>query len=164
MKGFGSDNHSGIHPQILQAIMSANDGHYPSYGTDPLSLKLESRFQEIFGPHVRSYLVFNGTAANVLSLRGILQPGQAVLCSDVSHLHQDEGAAPEFFTQGKLLPQPSNNGKLQLSQLKEQIIRKGDQHYSQIKAISLSQPTELGTVYSLEELKEKHRRYFDRSL
>ncbi|MEQ1666598.1 MAG: beta-eliminating lyase-related protein, partial [Bdellovibrionales bacterium] len=99
------------------------------------------------------FFVFNGTAANVLALRFLAERHQSVLCSDISHLNIDECGAPEFFV-GKLIPIKHSQGKISLSQLKEALIRRGDQHYSQIKVISLTQPTELGTCYSLNELKE----------
>jgi threonine aldolase len=153
-RGFGSDNHSGVHPEILQALLAANIEHAPSYGTDDWSDRAQKIIQREFGPQTEAFFVFNGTAANVLSLRSMLAPYQSVLCSDVSHLNVDECGAPEYFTGGKLLPQASKLGKISLQDLKNALIRRGDQHYSQPKVISLTQPTELGTVYSLQEVRE----------
>jgi threonine aldolase len=153
-RGFGSDNHSGVHPQLLESMLQANSAHAPSYGTDEWSEKAQALLQKHFGAGTKSFFVFNGTAANVLSLRALMKPYQSVFCSDVSHLHLDECAAPEFFTGGKLIIVPSENGKMRLSDLKRQLIRRGDQHFAQTKVLSLTQPTELGTVYSLNEIQE----------
>lgn len=153
-KGFGSDNHSPVHPQILKAIIDCNQNHAPSYGTDELSHAFQKKIKSYFGPDTESFLVFNGTAANVLCLKAMLQSHESVLCSDVSHLNVDECGAPEALVGCKLIPVPSNEGKVSLSDLKKRLIRRGDQHFSQVKAVSLTQPTELGTCYSLKELKE----------
>ncbi len=154
MKGFGSDNHASVHPQLLGSIQQANFDHAPSYGTDVWTEESDREFKNIFGENSQSFYVFNGTAANVLALKSMIQSFESVLCSDVSHLNVDECGAPEFFTGGKLIPIPSQEGKLQLSDLKQALIRRGDQHFSQVRAISLTQPTEMGTVYSLQELRE----------
>lgn len=152
-RGFGSDNHAGIHPRILAAIAEANTGHAPSYGTDEWSQKAEGRFRELFGADSEVFFVFNGTAANVTALQALTQSYQSVFCSDVSHLAVDECGAPEFFTGAKLIPIPSQDGKLAVADLEAAWIRRGDQHYSQSQVLSLTQPTELGTAYSLEELR-----------
>lgn len=153
-RGFGSDNHSGIAPEMLQALIEANQFHAPSYGTDDWSLKAEEIFKTHFGTQSQVFFVFNGTAANVLALRSLVKPYQSVLVSDLSHLNVDECGAPEFFTGAKLLSLQSHQGKISLADLKASLIRRGDQHYSQVRALSLTQPTELGTCYSLKELKE----------
>ena len=153
-RGFGSDNHAGIHPRILSAIAEANTGHAPSYGTDEWSQKAEKAFQNHFGPETEVFFVFNGTAANVTALQALTQSYQSILCSDVCHLNMDECGAPEFFTGAKLSLIPSTNGKIAVSDLEAAWIRRGDQHYSQAQVLSLTQPTELGTAYSLEELKK----------
>lgn len=153
-RGFGSDNHSGVHPEIFKALLRANEAHAPSYGTDEWSDRAIEIFRKEFGPQTEVFFVFNGTAANVLSLRAMLAPYQAVLCTDHAHLNVDECGAPEFFAGCKILDLPSTHGKISLDTLKEALIRRGDQHYSQIKVISLTQPTELGTVYSLQEVKD----------
>lgn len=164
MKGFGSDNHSGIHPSILKSIIDANIDHAPSYGTDELSAEAIRIFKTHFGPQIDVHFVYNGTAANVLSLRAGMKNYQSVICADQSHLNIDEGAAPEFFA-GKLIPVLSENGKIKIDEVEKQIIRKGDQHFSQVKMISLTQPTEVGTCYSLDEIKtivqlaKKHNLY-----
>lgn len=152
-RGFGSDNHAPVHPQILASLAEINHGHVPSYGTDAWSEQTAKDFCRHFGPETKSYFVFNGTAANALSLASLCRPYHSVLCSDVSHLNVDECAAPEFFFGGKLVLIPSNNGKISVDGLDSFLVRRGDQHHSQVKMLSLTQPTELGTVYSLDELK-----------
>lgn len=153
MKGLASDNHSGVHPEIMQALQSCNIGHAPSYGTDSESRRATQHFKHHFGEQTEVFFVFNGTAANVLSLSLLCERYQSVVCADTSHLHQDECGAPEFFA-CKLLTLPSQLGKINLEQIKKSFIRRGDQHFAQIQAISLTQPTELGTCYSLDELRE----------
>lgn len=153
MRGFGSDNHSGVHPEIMKVLQEANLGHAPSYGTDSWSQRAEAEFSKIFNAEVQVYFVFNGTGANVLGLRTMSSSYGSVLCSVDSHLHNDECGAPEFMAQMKLQTRPSPGGKLDLEDLKKSLIRRGDQHYAQIRGLSLTQPTELGTVYSLEELR-----------
>lgn len=153
MKGFGSDNHSGIHPVMLNAIIECNSQHEPSYGTDQYSEKALLEFKELFGSHTETHFVYNGTAANVLSLQAAMKRYETVLCSDASHIHLDECGAPEFFA-GKLQTLPSLHGKIIFSEIEKYLIRKGDQHYSQPRVISITQPTELGTCYSIEEIKQ----------
>lgn len=152
MKGFGSDNHSGVHPALMSALQLCNQGHMPSYGTDPISEKAISLFRQQFGPQAEVFFVFNGTACNVLALQFLMKRHESALCSINSHLHQDECAAPEFFA-GKLRTIEAHQGKMKLEDLQQAIIRKGDQHFSQVRVISLTQPTELGTCYSLNEIK-----------
>lgn len=153
MKGFGSDNHSGIHPLMLKAITECNTEHEPSYGTDSYSEKAQALIKNFFGNHAEVHFVYNGTAANVLSLRAAMKRHETVLCSEVSHIHLDECGAPEFFA-GKIQTLPHINGKIIYSEIEKYLIRKGDQHYSQPRVISITQPTELGTCYSLSEIKE----------
>lgn len=153
MKGFGSDNHAGVHPEMLRALTECNVDHAPSYGTDSYSEAAFIHFQKEFGAQAQTYFVFNGTASNVLALRFLIKRHESVLCSDMSHLNVDECGAPEFFA-GKLIPLPQRQGKMNLADLKNALIRKGDQHFSQPKVVSLTQPTEYGTCYTLAEIKE----------
>lgn len=154
LRSFGSDNHSGVHPEIFKALVTANFDHAPSYGTDEWTEKASALFQKQFGGNPDVHFVFNGTGANVTALRACLQSFESVLCSDLSHINVDECAAPEFFTGGKLISLKSVQGKISLSDLKSALVRRGDQHAAQVKVVSLTQPTELGTCYSLNELKE----------
>lgn len=152
-KGFGSDNHASVHPAIIQSLITANVNHAHSYGLDPLTERVEKKISDLFQTQTKSFFVFNGTAANILALKACTRSYQTVLCSDVAHIHVDECAGPEIHGGYKLIPVSSVNGKVTLENLKSQFIRRGDQHYSQVKTISLTQPTELGTVYTVEELK-----------
>lgn len=152
-RGFGSDNHAGTHPQILTALAAANVEHAPAYGTDEWTEKANQEFRNQFGSEAQVFFVFNGTAANVTALRALAKPHQSVFCSDVSHINVDECGAPEYMAGCKLIALPSVNGKLTVEELEKAFIRRGDQHYSQTQVLSLTQPTELGTTYSMEELK-----------
>lgn len=154
MRGFGSDNHAPVHPKIIESLIAVNHGHVPSYGTDPFSEKLTKKIEDLFGKGTEVYPVFNGTGANVVALRHLCHDTESILCSSISHINVDECGAPEKIAGVKLIPLDHKNGKLELSTLRSALIRRGDQHYSQIKAISLTQPTEYGTCYSLEELKQ----------
>lgn len=153
-RGFGSDNHAGIHPQILKSLSLANNEHAPSYGTDDWTENAIKEFKKHFGKDAQVFFVFNGTAANVTALRAMTKPYQSVFCSDVAHIHVDECGAPEQMAGCKLLPIPSINGKISVEELEKAFVRRGDQHFSQTQVLSLTQPTELGTVYSIEELKK----------
>ncbi len=154
-RGFGSDNHASVHPKIMNSLTLANHQHAPSYGTDVWSEKLQAHLKTLFGPQTEGFLVFNGTAANVLALRALVKPFERVLCGDISHLMLDECGAPEFFCGAKVQPLPTDShGKLSLDTLKRAMTRRGDQHFSQARVISLTQPTELGQVYRPEEIRE----------
>lgn len=151
--GFGSDNHSGAHPLILESLQEVNGGHAPSYGTDEVSVEAQGLFKQKFGAQAQTHFVFNGTAANVLALRLACDSFHSVLCADVSHLNVDECGAPEILGHCKLIPLPTEHGKITLEAAQRALIRKGDQHYSQPRLLSITQPTELGTVYSYDEMK-----------
>lgn len=152
MKGLGSDNHAGTHPELLKALINSNTEHAPSYGTDPQSEAAIAAFKKKFGQQTEVFFVFNGTAANVLALRFLTERHESIFCSDISHLHVDECGAPEFFA-GKLIPLPQTEGKIALEDLQNSLVRRGDQHFSQTRVISLTQPTEMGTCYSLNEIR-----------
>jgi len=154
LRSFGSDNHATVHPKIIQSLNQVNQGQAPSYGIDHWSQDADKSFKREFGQQTESFLVFNGTAANVLSLRAMVTNYQSVFCSDVSHMLVDECGAPEIMAGVKLISIPSVNGKITIEQLEKYWIRRGDQHYSQTQGISLTQPTELGTIYSMSELKD----------
>jgi threonine aldolase len=151
---FASDNNASVHPLLLDALTAINRGHCPSYGDDLVSRRLEDEIKSIFGPKASAFVVFNGTAANVISLQTLLRPFESVVATDCSHLNQDECGAPEKHTGSKLVLIPNVNGKLDAKALEAVIIRRGDQHFSQIRAVSVTQPTELGTVYTLHELQQ----------
>ena len=152
MRSLGSDNHAGVHPKILEALMQVNQDHSPSYGTDDLTKKFREKAKELFGSTTESFFVFNGTAANVLCLKALVQSFETIFCSHNSHLYLDECAAPEHIIGCKLQPIVSVNGKIKPEQIEPYLVRLGDQHHSQPGAVSLTQPTELGTLYSFKEL------------
>lgn len=151
--GFGSDNHSGVHPGILEALLQVNRSHTASYGMDPLSDTLNEKLKNLFGPETEGFFVFNGTAANTLSLKALLNSWNSVLVADISHLNMDECGAPEAIAGVKLVPVATDkHGKLTVKELEKHMTRLGDQHFSQPGCLSITQPTELGTVYSVEEM------------
>ncbi|MEA2160506.1 MAG: threonine aldolase [Solirubrobacteraceae bacterium] len=151
-RGFGSDNAATIHPEVLAAIARANVGHAPGYGHDELTQRAEALISEHFGEVARAYLVFNGSAANVLSLRAACRPWQAAICAESAHLNVDEGGAPEAIAGVKLLSVPAPHGKLTPELVAGRIDRIGDEHAVQPRVVSISQCTELGTVYSRSEV------------
>ena len=149
---FASDNHAPVAPKILAAIIEANQGSAAAYGTDPLSDKARVLFKEAFGRTAHAHWVFNGTAANVLGIKVLLKPWEAVICAKSSHLNLDECAAPEAIGGFKLITVECPDGKLTPQQIEAELIRKGDQHFAQPRVVSITQPTEWGTVYSLSDL------------
>ena len=153
LKNFASDNNSGALPQMIESLKRVNIGHCHAYGGDEFTERGIKKFKEIFGNDIDVHFVFNGTAANVLSIKAFLKPYEAVLCAETSHLNMDECGAPEALTGCKLRLLPSPDGKIRIEGLEKQYIRLGDQHYSQPRMISITQPTEYGTVYSVEEMK-----------
>lgn len=153
-KSLGSDNHSGVHPAVMEALLAANQGHAHSYGMDPLSELTQQEFSRVFGPTGFVQYVFNGSAANVISLAGALKRFEAVFCSEQAHMNLDECGAPENIAHTKLIALPSQDGKIHPGQTKTFLQRRGDQHHVQPRLVSLTQPTELGVCYTLEELKK----------
>lgn len=149
-----SDHHYPAHPEMLRALERVNQGFLPSYEADEHSQKAKALLSDIFKASGGVYFVFNGTAANVLSLKLFLPPASSVICSDVAHMFYDEAAAPEVLAGAKLLPAQSENGKILLSSVRDYLRRQGDQHFAPVRMISITQPTELGTVYSLKELQD----------
>ena len=151
---FASDNYSGVHPEVLAAVEAANGGHQVSYGDDEYSAELQSRFVEMLGPEVETYPVFNGTGANVLSLQALLPRWGAVVTADTAHINVDEGGAPEKMGGIKILPVATPDGKLTPELVERQAWGWGNEHRAQPLTLSVTQSTELGTLYSLAELHE----------
>lgn len=149
---FASDNNSGVHPTIFEAIGKSNQGHYVGYGEDPFTKRAEQAFQEIFGTQSRTFFALTGTGANVIGLQLIVQPWQSIFCSDNSHINVDECGAPERFAQTKLVAEPNRSGKIMPEQFGHHLVHRGFEHHVQPGAISLTQATELGSVYTLDEL------------
>ena len=156
MKSFASDNYAGVMPEIMEALQKANNGlHARSYGADEITKRTTELFREIFGVDLDVYFVFNGTGANVLSISSATQSYNAVLCSDTSHIYNDESSAPETFTGCRFFPLKANeHGKLDTATVTERLIRKGDVHYPQTRMLSITQTTEYGTVYTPAEISE----------
>jgi threonine aldolase len=150
-RGFASDNASTIHPEVLAAIDAANRGHVYGYGHDWLTEALAERFREEFGEQARAFPVWSGTAANVLSLRAVCRPWQAAICAPAAHMNVDECGAPEAIAGVKLLTAAAEHGKLSPQSVEAMVERVGDEHAVQPRVVSISQCTELGTVYTAEE-------------
>ncbi len=153
-RGFASDNNSGVHPNILSALGMVNEGHTIAYGDDPYTQQAIDLFKREFGNQAEVFFVFIGSAANVLGLKAATQPYNAIICSETAHINVDECGAPERFTGCKLLTVSTPDGKLTPELVKKHMHGFGFQHHAQPKVISISQPTELGTLYSPKEIKE----------
>jgi len=151
-RSFASDNNATVHPEVLAAIQRANDGHVVGYGDDPYTESAVKKFREHFGDDVEVFFVFNGTAANVLSLQALTRSFHAVLCPELSHIYTDECGAPEKFTGCKLIPLPAPLGELSIETVAHAYHGIGDQHHVQPKVVSITQSTEMGTVYKPEEI------------
>ncbi|HEY2313847.1 MAG TPA: low specificity L-threonine aldolase [Streptosporangiaceae bacterium] len=152
-KSFGSDNHAGVHPAVLAAITAANTGDAVAYGDDHVTQAVEARLCAAAGAR-QAYLVFNGTAANILGLSLMLRPFEAVICAETSHVNVDECGAAERLLGCKLLPVPTPDGKLTPALVASRLTGIGDEHRSQPRVIQVAQVTELGTCYTLAELRE----------
>jgi len=150
---FASDNNAGAHPRVLAALAEVNVGHVPGYGDDPYTQSAQRAFRDLLGDEAQIFFAFNGTGANVLALAAALRPHQAVICASHAHLNVDECGAYERFAGGKLLDVPVTNGKLTPDDVRGALHGLGDPHHVQPAAISISQSTELGTVYTLDELR-----------
>ena len=154
MKGFASDNHAGAHPAVLAAIADANDGHAVAYGADPWTARAEELLRAHFGEQAASFLVFNGSAANVLCLRALCRnPWESVICSAQAHINVDEGGAPEAIAGIKLQAVVTPDAKLTPEHVEWQLGRLGDEHAVQPRVVSVTQSTELGTRYTPDELR-----------
>jgi threonine aldolase len=150
---FNSDNYAPVLPEVMAAIAAANNGHMPSYGADAVTARVEARIRAELGEDARAFLVLNGTGANVVALRAMLKPWQGVVCAESSHLNVDEGGAPEAIGRIKLLAIPSPDAKLTPEMVATKLVRIGDEHAVQPGVVSVTQSTELGTLYTPEELR-----------
>ncbi len=148
---FASDNHAGVHPEVLEAIAAASSGHAPAYGADEWTARAEEVFRRHFGPEARAYCVFNGTGANVAAIDALTGPQEAVICTETAHMHVDECGAPERLSGTKLLTVATAQGKLSPSDVARWEPRRGDEHQAQPRVVSITQSTELGTVYTVAE-------------
>ena len=152
-RSFASDNNAGTHPHVLRAIAKANHGHVVGYGDDPYTEAAASQFREHFGKDVAVFFVFNGTAANCLSLKALTRSFEAVMCPEAAHIYVDECGAPEKFTGCKLIPIVTIEGKLTIESVERAYHGIGDQHHVQPRVISITQATEVGTVYKPDEIR-----------
>jgi threonine aldolase len=152
-RDFASDNNAGCPPEIFAAIAAANVGHAAGYGDDPWTREAEELFRAALGPEARIFFAFNGTGANVTAFAAALRPYQAIICPERAHLDVDECGAYERFGGGKLIAVPTTDGKLTPDDIARCMHGIGDQHHVQPGAISISQSTEVGTVYTLAELR-----------
>ena len=151
-RGFASDNNAGVHPRVMDAVRTANHGHAVAYGDDVYTEAAVRLFRERFGAGAEVFFVFGGTGANVAALAAVTRPHHAVVCAETAHVNVDECGAPERFTGCKLAALPTPDGKLRPEQVEPLLARLGDQHHVQPRVVSVSQPTELGTVYTVGEL------------
>jgi len=152
-RGFASDNNSGVHPAIFKSMMNVNQGHERAYGEDPYTTKATAIFQDTFGADTEVFFVFNGTGANVLGLSTLTQSFNSIICADTAHIEVDECGAPEKSTGCKLLPVKSVNGKITPELIEPYLNGFDFEHHAQPKVISISQATELGTVYHPKEIR-----------
>jgi threonine aldolase len=153
VRGFASDNYSGIHPEVLQALAAANDGHQIAYGEDAYTARLQEVFVRHFGEGVEAFPVFNGTGANVVGLQSMLPRWGAVVAASTAHINVDEGGAPERVAGIKLLTVPTDDGKLTPELIDREAWGWGDEHRAQPLVASITQSTELGTLYTPEEIR-----------
>ena len=152
-RSFASDNNAGVHPEVLKAVVAANRGHAVGYGDDPYTTSVVQKFKQRFGPDIDVFFVFNGTAANCLGLKALTSSYHAVICGEAAHIYTDECGAPEKFTGCKLIPVPVSNGKLTLESVSHAYHGIDDPHHVQPRVISITQATEVGTVYKPDEIK-----------
>jgi threonine aldolase len=153
-KSFGSDNHAGTHPAVLRAIVEANTGDAIAYGADPWTERATSELKAAFGTKGEVYLVLNGGGANVLGLGLLLGRHEAVICAESAHINTDECGASERILGTKLLTVPAPGGKITPELIATRLAGRGDEHFAQPSVVAITQSTEVGTCYSLAELRK----------
>lgn len=153
-KNFASDNNAGVHPAILNALTKMDNSYTYAYGDDDYTAKATNTFKTHFGPDIEVFFVYNETAANVLGLKAITNSYHAVIAPETAHINVDECGAVECFTGCKIITVPTPDGKIKVEQIAAQLGAIGNQHHNQPKVVSVSQATEYGTVYSVEEIKQ----------
>lgn len=163
-RAFASDNNAGVHPEVLEAMVRVNQGQVGAYGDDPYTLSAVKKFEEHFGVEIAVFFTFNGTGANVLGLQALTRPYHAVLCSDYAHIYTDECGAPEKHAGCKLIPLPHQEGKITPELARHAYHGIGDQHHVQARVISITQSTEMGTVYQPEEVQALARFAHEREM
>lgn len=153
VRGFASDNYAGAHPEVLAAIALANGGHQVAYGEDQYTEHLQRIMHSHFGPTAEAFPVFNGTGANVTALQALTDRWGAVICAESAHINVDEGGAPERMGGLKLLTVPTPDGKLTPELIDRQAWGWEDEHRAMPQVVSITQNTELGTVYTVDEIR-----------
>jgi threonine aldolase len=153
VKSFASDNYASAHPDVLAAMAQANDGHAVSYGADPWTARALEVLRGHFGEQSQSLLVFNGSGANVVSIRAVCRPWEAVICADTAHVNVDEGGAPERIAGVKLLTIATPDGKLTPDDVRARVTRVGDEHAVQPRLVTITQSSEYGTRYAAQEIR-----------
>jgi threonine aldolase len=156
-RSFASDNNAGIHPKVWEAIAAVNQGHVVGYGDDSYTASAVEKFKQHFGSDIDVFIAFNGTAANCLGLKALTESYQAVICAEAAHIYTDECGAPEKFTGCKLIPIPASDGKLTMESVRQAYHGIGDQHHVQPRVISITQATEMGTVYKPRQIRDLAR-------
>lgn len=151
-RAFASDNAAGAHPDVVEAVIAANRGHALAYGEDRWTAEAQARFRDLFGPATEAYLVWNGTGANVMALATMLRPADCVVCTEWAHIAVDEAGAPERILGAKLATQICPDAKIVPEQLEALAHLQGDQHHVQPGVVSITQSTELGTLYTADEI------------
>ena len=154
IRSFASDNNAGVHPAVIRAISSVNRGHVVGYGDDPYTASAVKHFKRLFGQDIEVFFVFNGTAANCLSLNALTSSYHAVICAESAHIYVDECGAPEKFTGCKLIPLPAKDGKLTVEAVRSAYHGIGDEHHVQPRVVSITQATEVGTIYKPGEIRD----------
>ncbi|MBT5427023.1 MAG: low specificity L-threonine aldolase [Bacteroidetes bacterium] len=152
-RGFASDNNSAVHPEIISAMSSCNTGHTVGYGDDIYTRQATSKIRNTFGSETECFFVFTGTGANVVGLKSVTQSFNSIICAETAHIEEDECGAPELFTACKLIPVQQINGKISIDCIAPHFKGFDFEHHSQPKVVSITQATELGTVYTPEEIK-----------
>jgi threonine aldolase len=153
LRGFASDNNASVHPEILAAISQANVGHTVGYGDDVITEQAQKIFKQCFGQQTETFFIYNGTGANVIAIQALTQSFNAVVCANTAHINVDECGAPEKLSGCKLLPVETDNGKITVEQIEKYMHGFGFEHHAQPKMISITQATELGTIYTIDEIK-----------
>lgn len=153
MRSFASDNNSGVHPSVMNAVLEANDNHAVGYGDDPWTEKAVRKIREVFGNDADPFFVFNGTGANSVALQAVTRPFNSILCAETAHINVDECGAPGRMTGCAIVALPTPDGKLTPELIKPRLHNFGVCHHSQPKAVYISQVSELGTVYTIKEVK-----------
>ena len=151
---FASDNNAGVHPNVMEAILAVNNGHTISYGDDMYTREAVELFKKEFATDLDIFFVYNGTGANVTALQAMARPYESVICAQTAHINVDECGAPEKQTGCKLLPLATPDGKLTIELIAKCLHVVGDQHHSQPRVVSITQSSEMGTVYSIDELRK----------